>query len=104
MAADGDASLATLADELLRAFGGPSQLARAYHMEFVAGKQGGMARQRLLEGVLRTIGQASAHKKDNASAIEMLPDDLLSDELVTILRQRGLVTTDLETANGSAPP
>lgn len=101
LTADSDASLATLADELLKAFGGPAQLARAYHAEFVAGKEGGMARQRLLEGVLRTIGQASNQKKEFAG-IEMLPEDALGDELVALLRERGLVGRE-EEANGSAP-
>jgi hypothetical protein len=72
----------------------------ASHLEVGAGKEGGLARQRLLEGVLRTIGQASAQKKDEPSATEMLPDDLLGDELVALLRQRGLVAAE-EAAHGS---
>lgn len=87
-----DTSIATLAAELLDAFGGPAQLAKSYKAEFTHGKEGGMARQRMLEGILRIVSQASAQQQE-APIGDMTEADLQA-QLLAILERRGLVSTE----------
>jgi hypothetical protein len=97
-----DTDISVLAAELLTAFGGPAKLAAAYKQEFDHGKDGGMARQRMLEGVLRAVSQASAQAKDQQRPVENLSEAELQENLLAILTRRGLVSTE-NAGNGSGP-
>jgi hypothetical protein len=92
-----DPSLADLASELLDAFGGCSKLAIAYKKEFDAAPAGGMARQRLLEGAVRVVSQASAQLKDR-EPVDTLSDAELKEHLLAILNSR------TESGNGTEQP
>lgn len=95
LAAKSDTSIATLAAELLRAFGGPARLADAYALEFSLSKEGGMARQRMLQGVISAVTQASAQSKGQAGLVDGFSEEELQAELLALLTQRGLVPDPL---------
>src|SRR6187399_1681454 len=52
-----------LADHLIAEMGGIKEFARSYVAEVNANKSGGVAKARLLDGVLRLVTNASAQKK-----------------------------------------
>lgn len=97
-----DQGLAELARALISTFGGASRLAQHYLVEFEAAKIGGMARQRLLEGVLRIVAQAS-EKKGPALSVENLSEEELEKQLEDILIRRGLVSASTESAGNNEP-
>lgn len=90
-------NVAELAEELISAFGGSREFARTYHTEFKEGtKPGGIARSKMLDGVLRIITAAGAQNKGQKGDVSVLSDEELSEELCRLLRKQGLEIPDAQ--------
>lgn len=71
-----------LAEELISAIGGTKEFAKLYAEELKTGtKPGSVARARMLDGVLRIVGQASSQNK----GMERPEDQLTDAELHAIV-------------------
>ena len=93
--------LAELAGEMLGAFGGPKEFAGAYH-QLYTDAPAGIAKTKLIEGVLRLLTAASAKQNGSLDLTGLLDDDL-KQLLAELLDKPGVVTdaapsAELETA------
>lgn len=75
-----------LANEMLKSFGGPAEFASTYRAEFEAANAGSIAKVKMLEGVLRIVGQAAAKNRDALANLQEFTDDELADMLGQVVK------------------
>jgi hypothetical protein len=95
---------AELAEELIAAFGGSRKFAHQYHLEFEGCKAGGIARTKMLDGVLRVVTAAGSQNKGKMGAGDPtgMSDEELLAELAKLLAGRGIIHAAKEEDAGPA--
>jgi len=78
-----------LATELLKAFGGAQEFAASFRQEFNDAPAGGIAKVKMLESVLRIVGQAAAKNKEALANLQDFTDDELGDMLNQVVNDDG---------------
>lgn len=83
---------AELAEEMIAAFGGARKFSQSYYTEFEGCKVGGIARTKMLDGVLRVVTAAGSQNKGrNMGDPSNMSDEDLMAELGRLLVERGVI-------------
>jgi hypothetical protein len=94
-------NVSDLAQALIAEFGGHVAFAREYVAE--AKKSGGVSKARMLDGVLRIVGQASVRNKDMRKPEGKMTDQELHAEALALLKRHSSSQSAGAALSGEAP-
>jgi hypothetical protein len=84
----GNLDMAELAESMIEAFGGKQAIAKEFHEAYKTTTAGSTARQKMLEGMLRLVGQAAPKSSDED--VTLLTDEDLERTIHLILQKAGM--------------
>ncbi len=89
----GKVTVTELAEVLMAEVGGPREFARKYAAELDAAPAGGMARTKMLDGIMRVVSQATAKNPDDNL------DDMTEEQLEAEINRLMSEAADAAAAN-----